>query len=89
MRPIQAGYENILTANALELVTKLHLAFSSHRQELLEVRVACQSRIDVDEIPDFLPETKAIRDGDWKIAPLPKALAGIHHDKTRDSKGAG
>jgi malate synthase len=25
-------------------------------------------------MPDFLPETKAVREGDWKIAPLPKAL---------------
>jgi malate synthase len=25
-------------------------------------------------MPDFLPETKHIREGDWKIAPLPKAL---------------
>ena len=24
--------------------------------------------------PDFLAETKHIREGDWKVAPLPKAL---------------
>jgi malate synthase len=24
--------------------------------------------------PDFLPETKAIREGDWKVAPLPADL---------------
>ena len=25
-------------------------------------------------MPDFLPETKHIREGDWKVAPVPKAL---------------
>jgi malate synthase len=30
--------------------------------------------IDAGEMPDFLPETKHIREGDWKVAPLPKAL---------------
>ena len=72
--PIQPGYETILTADALALVAKLHRAFEGRRQELLQARVARQARIDAGEMPDFLPETKHIRDGDWRIAPLPKAL---------------
>ncbi|WP_300453078.1 malate synthase A [Accumulibacter sp.] len=72
--PIQPAYETILTADALALVAKLHRAFEGRRQELLRARVARQLRIDAGEMPDFLPETKHIRDGDWKIAPLPTAL---------------
>ena len=72
--PIHAGYEAILTADALALVAKLHRAFNSRRQELLKARVARQAQIDAGEMPDFLPETEAIREGDWTIAPLPKAL---------------
>ena len=72
--PLQPGYETILTPEALELVAKLHRAFEPRRQELLKARVARQARIDAGEMPDFLPETKAIREGDWKVAPLPKAL---------------
>ena len=72
--PIQAAYETILTHDALALVAKLHRAFESRRQELLQARVARQVRIDGGEMPDFLPETKHIRESDWKIAPLPKAL---------------
>ena len=72
--PIQPQYESVLTFEALELVAKLHRAFEARRQELLKARVARQARIDAGEMPDFLPETKAIREGDWKIAPLPKAL---------------
>jgi malate synthase len=72
--PISADYATILTKDALELVAKLHRAFEPRRQELLAARVARQARIDAGEMPDFLPETAHIRAGDWKVAPLPKAL---------------
>ncbi|MDO8786969.1 MAG: malate synthase A [Sulfuritalea sp.] len=72
--PITAEYARILTPQALALVAKLHRAFEPRRQELLKARVARQARIDAGDMPDFLPETKHIRDSDWKIAPLPKAL---------------
>ncbi len=73
--PIHPRFDEILTKDALELVAKLHRAFEPRRQELLKARVARQARIDAGEMPDFLPETKHIREGDWKVAPLPKALA--------------
>lgn len=47
------------------LVAKLSRIFEARRQELLTVRV---------ERRDFLHETAHIRSGDWKIAPIPKAL---------------
>ncbi|HOG04592.1 MAG TPA: malate synthase A, partial [Accumulibacter sp.] len=72
--PIQAGYETILTPAALALVARLHRAFEGRRQELLQARIVRQARIDAGEMPDFLPETRHIREGDWKISPLPKAL---------------
>ena len=72
--PLQPGFDAILTHDALALVAKLHRAFETRRQELLKARVERQARIDAGEMPDFLPETKHIREGDWKIAPLPKAL---------------
>src|SRR5476651_2474338 len=71
---IKPGYETILTPEALELVATLHRAFEPRRQELLKARIARQARIDAGEMPDFLAETKPVRDGDWTIAPLPKAL---------------
>ena len=72
--PISAEFATILTPDALALVAKLHRAFEPRRRELLNARIARQVRIDAGETPDFLPETKHIRDGKWKIAPLPKAL---------------
>ena len=72
--PILPGFETILTRPALELVAKLHRTFEPRRQELLAARVERAKRLDGGERPDFPAETKAIRDGDWKIAPIPKAL---------------
>jgi malate synthase len=72
--PIKSEWEFILTPEALEFVAKLHRAFEPRRQALLKARVERQARIDAGEMPDFLPETKSVREGDWKIAPLPKAL---------------
>ena len=72
--PILPGFETILTPAALELVARLHRAFQPRRKELLAARVERAKRIDAGERPDFLAETKAVRDGDWKIAPIPKAL---------------
>ena len=76
--PFRAGYETVLTKEALALVAKLHRAFNGRRKALLQERVARQARIDAGEKPDFLPATKAIREGDWTIALLPKALERRH-----------
>jgi malate synthase len=72
--PILPGFETILTVPALELVAKLHRAFEARRKELLGARVERAKKLDAGEKLDFLAETKHIRDGDWKIAPIPKAL---------------
>jgi malate synthase len=72
--PILPGFETILTHDALALVARLHRAFEPRRRELLAARAARAKRLDAGERPDFLAETKAIREGDWTIAALPKAL---------------
>ena len=72
--PILPGFETILTEPALALVAKLHRAFEPRRQELLAARAELAKRLDAGERPDFPAETKAIREGDWRIAPVPAAL---------------
>ncbi len=72
--PMEPRFGEILTREALELVAKLHRAFEPRRRELLAARAARVKRLDAGERPDFLPETRKIREGDWKIAPLPKDL---------------
>jgi malate synthase len=71
---IKPDFERVLTADALALVAKLTRAFEPRRQQLLAARVERAKRLDAGERPDFLPETAHIREGDWKIAPIPKAL---------------
>ena len=41
---------------------------------MLAARVERTQRLDAGERPDFLPETADVREGDWKIAPIPSAL---------------
>ena len=72
--PITPDFATILTPEAMALVAKLHRAFEPRRQQLLAARVERAKRLDAGERPDFLAETKHIREGDWKVAPLPKAL---------------
>src|SRR6476661_3616774 len=71
---IKPGFETILTPEALELVAMLTRKFEPRRQELLAARVERAKRLDAGERPDFLPQTANIRNGDWKIAPIPQAL---------------
>jgi malate synthase len=72
--PLKPGFDSILTPEAMTLVARLHRSFNPRRRELLAARVERTRRLDAGERPDFLAETKAIRDGNWKIAPLPKDL---------------
>ncbi|WP_165225816.1 malate synthase A [Aquisphaera insulae] len=72
--PIRPGYEQILTPEALTLVASLHREFEGRRRELLARRVDVQARLDGGWNPDFLEETRAIREADWKVAPIPSDL---------------
>ena len=72
--PITAEFAQILTPEALGFVAKLCRTFEPRRQELLAQRVRRQSQLEAGKLPDFLPETADIRNGDWTIAPIPKDL---------------
>ena len=66
----------VLTPLALQLLASLHRRFNPRRLELLAARAAAPGRLDAGELPDFLPETAAVRAGDWRIAPVPAGPAG-------------
>ena len=68
------GYGEVLSPAALAFVAELHRRFDTRRQELLARRVEVQAKIDGGWLPDFLPETKSIRDADWTVAPIPADL---------------
>jgi malate synthase len=72
--PADGRDEEILSADALAFVAELHRRFDGTRRGLLAARVERQARIDGGELPDFLPETREIREGDWQVAPVPADL---------------
>ncbi len=72
---IRPEYESILTADAVDFLAGLARQFSARRDELLAAREARQAAIDSGSLPDFLPETAAIRDdSSWRVAPVPPDL---------------
>jgi malate synthase len=71
---IAPEFAQILTPEAVAFVAKLAHTFTTRRDELLQKRVQRQVVIDDGHMPDFLPETKHIRESDWKVAPIPADL---------------
>ncbi len=65
-------FGHILTPEALAFLAKLHRAFDERRQALLARRIERQQELDAGKRPDFLAETKNVRDGQWKIAAIPQ-----------------
>ena len=67
-------YATILTPQALAFLADLHRRFNARRLELLQRRVARQAELDAGKLPDFLPETRHVREAEWKVAPVPADL---------------
>ena len=67
-------YAEILTPEALAFVEQLVIRFGPRRKELLNIRKRRQEYFDAGGLPDFLSETKYIRDADWTVAPIPADL---------------
>ncbi len=72
--PIKPGYDKILTPEAVAFVVELERKFGAERRRLLTLRAERQARLDAGEKPDFLPETRKVREADWTVAPIPKDL---------------
>jgi malate synthase len=64
----------ILTPEALSFVAQLARTFEDRRRELLAARVVRQQRLLDGERPDFLSETRTVRESDWVVAPIPQDL---------------
>lgn len=68
--PVQANDEKVLSKEATAFLALLHRAFNSRRKALLERRTHRQSELDKGNLPDFLPETRHVRENaSWKGAP--------------------
>jgi malate synthase len=71
---LKPGYERVLASEALQFVAALARRFEPERRRLTEARAERQAKWDAGALPDFLPETLSLREGDWKIGPIPDDL---------------
>ncbi|MBD9480272.1 malate synthase A [Pseudoxanthomonas sp. PXM02] len=69
-----AGQDALLPPGVLALLVSLHRAIEPERQARLAARRERQTFFDAGGLPDFRDDTRAIRDGDWTVAPVPNAL---------------
>jgi malate synthase len=69
-----AADAGILSHEALSFVALLQRQLGPRRRELLERRPERQRELDAGARPDFAPETRDVRDGDWRVEPPPADL---------------
>ena len=72
--PVEGRVAEVLTPEAHAFVADLQRRFGPERERLLAARVERQKRLDAGERPDFLADTREIREGDWRVAPAPPEL---------------
>lgn len=72
--PIEDRFGEILTDEALAFVARLQREFGPTREALLQRRAERQAELDAGTLPGFLSATQRVRDGDWRVAPVPQDL---------------
>ncbi len=72
---ITPEYGQILTPDSMAFAARLQRAFGGRRNELLGLRAARQAELDRGKLPDFLPETRQLRESAWTCAPYPADIA--------------
>jgi malate synthase len=73
-RTLTDAQQSVLSQEAIAFLKKLARAFEPRRRQLLAARNLRQQQIDAGAMPDFLPSTAAIRDKEWRVAPIPADL---------------
>ncbi|MBQ1023591.1 malate synthase A [Micromonospora sp. C95] len=67
--PMAERFDEVLTGEALDFLVALDSEFAARRVALLDTRRARRDRYATGQLPDFLPETAAVRDDPtWQVA---------------------
>jgi malate synthase len=66
--------DEVLTPEAIAFVARLTRAFAPRLATLLTARETRRAALAAGAVLDFDPATKAIRDGDWRVAEIPHDL---------------
>ena len=64
----------LLGEPARVFLEELHRRFEPERQRQLTARRQAQAEFDAGGLPDFSPETAALRAAPWRVAPIPQSL---------------
>jgi len=71
---ISPDFADILTPQALDFVARLVRKFEDRRRELMQVRALRQTDFDAGRRPNFLPQTRHVREKSWTVAAPPRDL---------------
>jgi malate synthase len=63
--------DRVLTGPALDFLGRMAARFMPERDRLLAARKQRQAALDAGAMPGFLEDTRAIREGDWRVAEIP------------------
>jgi malate synthase len=69
-----AGFEEILTPEAVEFLAELQAQHGPRRLELLKARQERRAALRDGQMLSFLPDTEEVRSGNWTVAPAPADL---------------
>src|SRR2546425_7658281 len=70
LAPPPAGCDGVLSTASIAFLSALARRFEPTRQALLERRRQRQQELDAGRLPDFLAETRDIREREWTVAPI-------------------
>ena len=74
MNPLSEVEEQVLNPKTIALIESLHDNFENQRRKLLEDREILQKELDDGKFPNFLPQTKDIRESNYVVSPIPEDL---------------
>ena len=72
--PMESGYEDVLSPEALEFLAALEHEFGPRRLALLDARRKRRAALREGGRLDFPEDTEAVRTGEWSVAPVPSDL---------------
>jgi malate synthase len=72
--PRVAEADQVITPGAIEFLELLARQFGPRRKALLQHRREVQQCLRQGALPDFLPETRQVREGSWSVATAPPDL---------------
>jgi malate synthase len=71
---LRADWREVLRPEAVTFINRLTAHFGPKVAELLQQRADRQAEFDAGALPDFLDDTRKVRESDWRIGPIPADL---------------